>query len=222
MTAIPACRAERIEVASEAVVAWLDKRALDQKRGHVDIDKPLGPILEELRTALDEVPPATLRADVFEMSRRQLKDWLEDRGVQGVRPDADETHVLRAQVEALLDHEAWLVKKAVPESETIDVMAWAWQLCIRERTGDASIPALHRPEPCDDCEEYARFLGSFRDRLVRVPLKDRVVEYEGKKTTLGELTARVGFVVGMEALKKTPGVTVTDIALFQRLLPEKT
>lgn len=43
--------------AAEAVVAWLDRRARDQKRGHVDIDKPLGPLLEALRSALAAATP---------------------------------------------------------------------------------------------------------------------------------------------------------------------
>lgn len=58
--------------------------------------------------------------------------------------------------------------------EPTDVMGWARELCIRERTGDASIRALHSPEPCDDCEEYAQFLVAFRD--APTPLTQSSVE----------------------------------------------
>lgn len=49
---------EALVEAGTRVVDWLDQRARDQKRGHVDIDNPLGPHLETLRTALAAIEPS--------------------------------------------------------------------------------------------------------------------------------------------------------------------
>lgn len=51
----------------------------------------------------------------------------------------------------------------MPTEPTTETMQWARQICVwhRSRSRGQSIPHLHSPEPCDDCEQYASFLTEY-------------------------------------------------------------
>ena len=78
----PTSRAERIEASAKTVAEWLDQRARDQKRGHVDLDNPLGPRLDVLRAALDEpagetvAEPYVPKARDHQLAELKLRDQV--------------------------------------------------------------------------------------------------------------------------------------------------